>query len=142
MSYATLDKFQQWFEGSSIRLDDYMQELNLEKREQLLTDAIDTAAMELNMVLEAMGYTIPLDTSTIADATLKQQVDAWLEKRNIDLAVLELSTGVLRLPEAVVDQAARVRDMLQNMLGDEKPHFDARGRYRYLVAKELPGLPI
>jgi hypothetical protein len=143
MSYATVDQFKLWFSGSDgRRLDNYMQSVKDSSQDDLLSDALNVAAHEMDRVFESVGYDIPLDTSGIQDAAAKLRADKWLEKRNIDLAALELSIGVLTLPEALEEQAKRGLAALEGLRSDEKPHFSPRGRLEYLVAQGIPGLAI
>ena len=142
MAYATASKFRSWFAGEGHRLSDYMQHVEEDAQTVLLEEALDVASVELDKILGSIGYTVPVDASVITDSDQRVSIQRWLEKRNIDLAVLELSTGVTRLPEAVMDHARSIKDSLESMRAGDRPHFGPRGRLRYLPAEQLPGLPL
>lgn len=143
MSYASVDQFKLWFTGDTGgRLDNYMQSTKDGTQDGLLGDALQAAAHEMDRVFESVGYTVPIDTSSVTDPDLKKRAEAWLEKRNIDLAALELSIGVLTLPETLEDQAKRGLASLEDMRSDTKPHFNSRGRLAYLKAQGIPGVPL
>lgn len=142
MAYADAAKFRSWFAGEGLRLTDYMQEVDDSVQNTLITEALSVAAVELDKILGSIGYTVPIDTDSITDRGQRQEVDRWLEKRNIDLACLELSTGVTRLPEALMDHARSIKTALESMRAGDRPHFGPRGRLRYLPAEEIPGLPL
>lgn len=142
MAYAKAEKFRSWFAGEGLRLTDYMQQVDDSVQDDLITQALDVAAVELDKILGSIGYSVPIDTTAITDKNQKLQVDRWLEKRNIDLAALEFSIGVLKLPESLTDHARAIKESLQSMRAGDRPHFGSRGRLEYLAAEELPGLPL
>jgi len=142
MAYANAAKFRSWFAGEGLRLTDYMQEVDDGTQDSLISEAINVAAVELNKILGSIGYSVPIDTSSITDKETRAELDDWLEKRNIDLAVLELATGATRLPEAILEHARSIKEGLKGMRAGDRPHFGPRGRLSYLPAEELPGLPL
>lgn len=138
MSYATVDQFKAWFQGQGHRIDDYMQEKDVDgAQETQITEALNAASGLMDMYFQDGGYTIPID-ATDAGA-LQQELEDLLAKRCIDVTVIELLPGIVQIPPEADDQQHVVMKWLEKIRGNER--FGPRGRLEFVQGFDLPGLP-
>lgn len=99
-SYATLEQFKGWVEGSqdgATRLANLVQETDADDRDELLQQALDAATAGMDSKFTVAGYAVPVDPTASA---LPDECGALLVKLCISKALDQLSPGT---PPAMPD---------------------------------------